>query len=189
MKTEDVVVLAGNCRVEFMPAQSEDVMASVVMFMKAIFKDESHGIDDNFKDELGKTKKQKVSELKMSDLVMYPGLGVYLFYNHAEKKWWYVGKNTSKSFIERIPSHYDTRASGWVNTLTKRTYKFKFSTHEKVGDLSDAAKYCVDNLDILLINFKCSENVDGILRDSIIKVERQLIGLLQPELQLRKRKP
>ncbi len=183
MNVEDAGVLAGNCKIEFMPAQSEDVATSIVVCLKSIIQNEDHNVDSSLKGELEKAVKQKISELKISDLVIYPGIGVYLFYNHIEKKWWYIGRNTSRSFIERIPSHYDTRASGWMNALTKRTYKFKFSSQLEVDDYSDATKYCVDNLNLLLINFNCSETINLDTTKVIGKVERKLIKLLQPELQ------
>jgi len=45
--------------------------------------------------------------------------GVYLFYGQ-DKKLWYVGKATSRSFVERIPSHFDSREDGWFNTLPRK---------------------------------------------------------------------
>lgn len=184
MRIEEVEVLAGNCKLEFMPVQSADVAKSIVVCLQSIIKNEDHSVDSSLKGELEKTVKRKISELKISDLVIYPGIGVYLFYNHAEKKWWYVGKSTSRSFVERIPSHYDPRASSWMNVLTKRTYELIFLTNERVDDWSDATKYCVENLNLLLINFKCSETIGcDTVRDTIGMVEEKLIELLQPELQ------
>lgn len=45
--------------------------------------------------------------------------GLYLFFDDQDVLW-YVGKSTSRSFIERVPSHFDQRQDAWFNTLPTR---------------------------------------------------------------------
>ena len=45
--------------------------------------------------------------------------GLYLFFDEQDQLW-YVGKSTSRSFIERVPSHFDQRQDAWFNTLPTR---------------------------------------------------------------------
>ena len=45
--------------------------------------------------------------------------GVYFFFDDR-KCLQYIGKATSKSFIERIPAHFDPRRDSWFNTVTKK---------------------------------------------------------------------
>ena len=47
----------------------------------------------------------------------YPN-GLYLLYGDDDELW-YVGKSTSRSFVERIPAHFDQRPDAWFNTLPK----------------------------------------------------------------------
>jgi len=54
--------------------------------------------------------KKAVGSVQISELCSmaeYPN-GLYLFFDESETLW-YVGKATSRSFIERIPSHFDQR--------------------------------------------------------------------------------
>lgn len=45
--------------------------------------------------------------------------GFYLYFDEQDVLW-YVGKSTSRSFIERVLSHFDQRKHAWFNTLPKR---------------------------------------------------------------------
>jgi len=48
--------------------------------------------------------------------------GVYVLFS-SDGVLQYVGKTTSRSFIERIPAHFDSREFAWFNTLAKRMYE------------------------------------------------------------------
>jgi hypothetical protein len=62
--------------------------------------------------------------------------GVYLFFDDSNEPW-YVGKATSRSFVERIPSHFDPRPDGWFGTLPKKTQVYaSLSTYREAIDLS-----------------------------------------------------
>ena len=52
---------------------------------------------------------------ELCSMAEYPH-GVYLFFDDQGKSW-YVGKATSRSFVERVPSHFDQRQDTWFNTL------------------------------------------------------------------------
>jgi hypothetical protein len=47
-----------------------------------------------------------------------PCTGVYFFFERDESA--YIGKASSRAFIERVPSHFDTRPDCWFGTLIKR---------------------------------------------------------------------
>jgi hypothetical protein len=49
----------------------------------------------------------------------YPN-GLYFFFGGEPHGLQYVGKCTSRSFVERIPSHFDQREKAWFNTLPTR---------------------------------------------------------------------
>jgi hypothetical protein len=46
--------------------------------------------------------------------------GLYFFFGGEPLCLQYVGKCTSRSFVERIPSHFDQREDAWFNTLPTR---------------------------------------------------------------------
>jgi hypothetical protein len=54
--------------------------------------------------------------------------GVYVFFKPGGEVE-YVGKATSRSFIERLPAHFDPREAAWFNTLTRRLQQFQASTY------------------------------------------------------------
>lgn len=55
---------------------------------------------------------------ELCSMTLYPN-GLYLFFNE-ENELLYVGKATSRSFIERIPAHFDQREEAWFNSLPKK---------------------------------------------------------------------
>ena len=72
-----------------------------------------------------KTKKRHIGSLtieELSSLTNYPN-GLYLFFDNQDCLL-YVGKATSRSFIERIPAHFDPREDAWFNTLPKKVMNF-----------------------------------------------------------------
>jgi hypothetical protein len=76
---------------------------------------------DSFTKLLLKMPKKVVGDIKLSELCSmtdYPN-GLYLFFDEFDELW-YVGKSTSRSFIERIPAHFDQRQNAWFNTLPIR---------------------------------------------------------------------
>jgi len=60
-----------------------------------------------------------LSDVTIGDLCSmseYPN-GLYFFFDGNPRKLQYVGKCTSRSFVERIPAHFDQREDAWFNTL------------------------------------------------------------------------
>jgi hypothetical protein len=63
-----------------------------------------------------------LSDVTIGDLCSmseYPN-GLYFFFDGNPRKLQYVGKCTSRSFVERIPAHFDQREDAWFNTLPKK---------------------------------------------------------------------
>ena len=49
--------------------------------------------------------------------------GLYFIFGENPNELKYIGKCTSRSFIERIPAHFDQREDSWFGTLPKRVRK------------------------------------------------------------------
>jgi hypothetical protein len=68
----------------------------------------------------------KLEELKVTELSVHqmiaedPNLnhGIYVFKNQSDEI--YVGRSTSRSFVERIAAHFDNRDNAWMNTILKK---------------------------------------------------------------------
>lgn len=74
-----------------------------------------------FEELLRGLRRTPVGLIKLGELCSmadYPN-GLYLFFSERGELS-YVGKATSRSFIERVPSHFDQRHDAWFNTLPKR---------------------------------------------------------------------
>ena len=74
-----------------------------------------------FEEQLRAMPKKVVGTVQLFELCAmadHPN-GLYFFFD-GDDKLWYVGKSTSRSFIERIPSHFDQREGAWFNTLPTR---------------------------------------------------------------------
>lgn len=98
-----------------------------------------------------------LKDLSLKDLIFFKGQaihtgsGVYVFKN--KQNLFYVGKCSKMSFIERIPSHLDTRKAAWFNALVK------YVNDKPVKDIVDedlqiAAKKAIDRFELVLINFE-----------------------------------
>lgn len=97
-----------------------------------------------------------MSSLTMKDLAIYPGIGLYFFYD-LNNRLQYVGKCTSRSFIERVPSHFDCRKHAQFATLVKRMGAEDF----KNDDVSEITHKAISELKLFLINF----TYDGLIRN------------------------
>ncbi|MCD6591019.1 MAG: hypothetical protein J7K72_03525 [Candidatus Aenigmarchaeota archaeon] len=127
-------------------------------------------------EKLNSIKPKKLSDLSIKDLIFLengkpicPGHGVYIFYDLSKKdgRIAYVGRCESRSFIERIPSHFDIREDAWMNQLITK-YREK-----KVNDtipLHKIAKEVLDKYGVVLILFdsetprECIRKLEGLLR-------------------------
>lgn len=76
---------------------------------------------EEFAHRLQRLPKKPIGEVTISELCAvaeHPN-GLYFFFDD-QGRLWYVGKATSRSFIERLPSHFDPRESSWFGTLPKK---------------------------------------------------------------------
>ncbi len=99
------------------------------------------------------------SAMKVSELIycdnepIHSGCGVYLF--KEKNAIFYVGKCSGKSFIERIPAHFDQRHGGWFNTILQYVAGHRTNTDKKtIPGIQAAGRYALDHLSIILINFE-----------------------------------
>ena len=90
--------------------------------------------------------------LTMKDLAIYPGIGLYLFYNMRDELQ-YVGKCTSRSFIERVPSHFDCRKHAQFATVAKRLG----AENSQTDDISEISRKALNDLKLFLVNFTYDE--------------------------------
>lgn len=90
------------------------------------FEENSSTTLSEFKAILESLPKKRVGSLTVEELCSvseYPN-GIYLLYDEVNILW-YVGKSTSRSFIERIPAHFDQREEAWFNSIPKNIMKKK----------------------------------------------------------------
>ena len=83
---------------------------------------------DELKKSIDEAKGIKVSELCIHKLISEdPNLnhGIYVFKNQSDEA--YVGRCTSRSFVERIAAHFDNRDNAWMNTILKKISTKKIS--------------------------------------------------------------
>ncbi len=96
-----------------------------------------------FKSLVKSLDKKPIGKIQIEELCAmadYPN-GVYLFFND-ENDLMYVGKTTSRSFIERIPAHFDQRESAWFNTLPKKIMSaYKTDSFQKALEIALSLKF------------------------------------------------
>ncbi|MFA7268965.1 MAG: hypothetical protein WC073_06450 [Sterolibacterium sp.] len=122
-----------------------------------------------FASRLQRCTKKSVGSVEIGELCSITDCpnGVYVFYDDQDVPW-YVGKASSRSFVERIPSHFDPRADGWFGTLPKRIMSIC-----KTTDYCDAIQLGL-SLRLVLIGVQT--------KDVATKVENVLRTYLQPML-------
>lgn len=76
--------------------------------------------------------------------------GIYIFKKASEIR--YVGKASSRPFIERVPAHLDTRGNSWMNTMLRYLAGDKKPDHFLVESL-----YAIENFELLFVVFKNDE--------------------------------
>ena len=90
--------------------------------------------------------------------------GIYILKEASEIR--YVGKASSRPFIERVPAHLDVRGNSWMNTMLRYLAGDKKPDHFIVESL-----YAIENFELLFVVFKNDECT----RENISAVERFLI--------------
>jgi hypothetical protein len=86
------------------------------------YEDYSQLTPASFKQVIEATPTKAISEMTIGELCSmadYPN-GLYFIFGGNLRQLQYVGKCTSRSFIERIPAHFDQRKHAWFNTLPKK---------------------------------------------------------------------
>jgi hypothetical protein len=153
---------------------------------------------DKFLEKLESKTGLPLSDCTISKLVFYNGVpiltgnGVYIFKN--DKRYLYVGKCSSRSFVERIPAHFDIRNTAWFNSFLKKLINIEKINQnieiikpwfikndpkineDKVALLKKQAKKSLENHQLILINFK----PDNKIKENIIKLEYILRIVLEP---------
>jgi hypothetical protein len=111
--------------------------------------------------------KKEISHVEISELAtINPPNGIYLFYNPDNNKGvLYVGKATSRSFIERLPAHFDPREKAWFNSLPKKV-ELKDKIHYSLAHKKALS------FKVLIVGIEDSENASHL--------ERILRSYLQP---------
>ena len=134
--------------------------------------------------KLSQTDGIRLQDMKLKDFIFYnddritSGCGVYIFKNGTD--FYYVGDCSSRSFIERIPCHFDTRPEAWMNTLVKHYTKRTNNLPIDNQNLGDSATHILNNFSVILINFE-ERNPE-----KISKLERLLLSILNPINKLKK---
>lgn len=133
-------------------------------------------------ERLESTPTSKIANLHFLDLLpgrndaFRGGRGVYLFFS-PNGDCVYVGKNSSQTFVERIPWHFSIWERSWGNHLVKRIRARSDEWApggEDIDTLYDAAQIAVE-FRVLLIPF------DPPQTDRINAFERFLRTFLEPE--------
>jgi hypothetical protein len=104
--------------------------------------------------------------------------GVYLFYD-KNKILWYVGKATSRSFVERIPAHFDLRYKAWFNAMPK-----KMCSEGATDAIYEKARQKGLSFRLVMVGMDCSTD-EGKMNAGAL--ENVLRYYLEPKLNVLKR--
>jgi hypothetical protein len=124
---------------------------------------------EQFAEKLASIPKKAVGSVSIAELcapVEYPN-GLY-FYFDEDHVLQYIGKSSSRSFVERIPAHFDQRFDGWFNTLPK-----KLMEHQGFTEYLAAHARALE-MQLVFLGMKS--------RESINRLETMLRSCLQPAL-------
>jgi hypothetical protein len=75
-----------------------------------------------------------------------------------------MGKSSSRSFVERIPSHFDPRLDGWFDTLPEKLMK-----HDGLAEYPAAHSRSLE-MNSIMLGFKRKDTMnarEGILRSQL----------------------
>ena len=127
------------------------------------------------RDNICKEDKLKMSNLKIKNLIFKEGgNGIYLFFNKYHKCI-YVGRSYSRSFVERIPAHFDSRYEiGWGFRGVCKKIKGE-RIREKSGFTCYDAAMELLSCYLYLINFKNNKNKEKYCK----KLEKLLIYIFR----------
>ena len=121
------------------------------------------------KEEIIRREGINVGDLRVQQLISPdPNLnhGIYVF--KSQKGDIYVGKCTSRSFVERISAHFDNRDGAWMNTILKKISKSNDIT------IQEAYFYFLKYFQMILIPV----NTEVFTKTEINTLEKELIDCL-----------
>ncbi|GAK37945.1 GIY-YIG nuclease family protein [Bacteroides graminisolvens] len=121
--------------------------------------------------KIKESNKIKVKDIRLIDLLhdRRSLLGVYIFFDEKDIPI-YVGKSSSRSILERLASHFDTRSNAFFNNfLRKITEKDKLNINDE--NLKDAYAKAI-NFNLVFLDYPSKE--------LIVSIEKQLIKALNP---------
>ena len=121
------------------------------------------------KEEIKRREGINVGDLRVQQLISEdPNLnhGIYVF--KSQKGDVYVGKCTSRSFVERISAHFDNRDGAWMNTILKKISKSNNLT------IQEAYFYFLKYFQMILIPV----NTEVFTKTEINTLEKELIDCL-----------
>lgn len=118
----------------------------------------------------------KIRDLKLTDLVLPANQcnGIYFFVSPNDSVV-YVGKASSRCFVERLGGHFDLRAGNWFSSFLRAYARI---VNGVVGDLSseDYEKSYNDILDyrlkILAIDIPANQTLSAAVKHTIAMLER-----------------
>lgn len=119
-----------------------------------------------------------INDMTLKDFIFYnnspitSGCGVYIFKN--KNQFYYVGDCSSRSFIERIPCHFDTRPEAWMNVLLKHYTKRSKNLEIDKTNLENSAIEVFADCTLIMINFEKRDP------EKISKLEKILLSTLNP---------
>jgi hypothetical protein len=128
---------------------------------------------DNFNillDAITNSSGKKVNQILLSDFILEEpngyelNHGIYIFKKGTENI--YIGKASSRPFIERVPAHLDIRRNGWMNNMLKYLSKDSDPKNYLKESLD-----VIENYELLLVLFK----TEDCTTDKISEAERFLI--------------
>ena len=122
-----------------------------------------------FKERLMECNGLALGDCRLSDLCLggHSQHGLYLMFSSTGSLA-YIGKATSRSFIERIPAHLDRRENGWMNTVPKHIMRIW-----RLATFADAHQAAL-GLRLVLLGFEDP----GVAK----RLEGPLISFLRPQL-------
>lgn len=121
----------------------------------------------------------RIRDLKLTDLVLPANQcnGIYFFVSPNDDVI-YVGKASSRSFVERIGGHFDLRAGNWFSSFLRAHARI---INKVVGDLTsgDYEKSYNATLDyrlkILAVDIPANQNISVDVKLAISRLEKLFI--------------
>ena len=122
--------------------------------------------------ELKSAKGIQVSDLKYVDMIFSPDYcnGIYIFYKGETCA--YIGKNSSRSIVERIGGHLAPRDWDYMNVILKRVLKATGYSKQKWDDV---LKELYDEVLGMTIKY-----IPVLKKDSIGTFEARMIEMFKP---------